>query len=112
MAVKGYPLDKLSKRSLEVGLRSRTVGRVVAYLLNRSGERLQMKVVAGGAAGNITVTGVSTDDRLVSVIQQDGAKALIDLTGEFTITAANTINNTGGTNTTGHVLVVTYADRT
>jgi len=35
-----------------------------------------------------------------------------DLTAEFEITAANTINNAGGTDTTGAVLVVVYEDLT
>jgi hypothetical protein len=62
-------------------------------------------VVAGGAAGDITVTGITTSDRLVSVINlTDGA----DLTSEFSITAADTINNAGGTATTGDDLLVVW----
>lgn len=79
-------------------------------------------VVAGDAAGDITVTGVAATDRLVSVIgyivsadtgtEASGNKVtnVVNLTSQFTITAADTINNTGGTNTTGYVLVVTYQD--
>lgn len=70
-------------------------------------------VVAGAAAGNVTVTGITTADRLVSVIRlnRDATAANIDisdLTSEFSITAANTIANTGGTNTTGDSLLVIY----
>jgi hypothetical protein len=35
-----------------------------------------------------------------------------DLTGEFSITVADTINNGGGTDTTGSILVVVYEDLT
>lgn len=71
----------------------------------------ETNVVAGGIAGDITVTGITTSDRLDSVIAYTaGVPAL--LTSEFTITGANTINNTGGTNTTGATLVVTWTDYT
>ena len=61
--------------------------------------------VAGAAAGDITVTGITTDDRLVSVIDIVGT----DLTSEFSITAANTINNApGGTSSASSFLIVTY----
>lgn len=78
---------------------------------------LKQKVVTGGAAGNFTVTGIATADELVSVVRlnRDGTAANIDIadiTSEFTISAADTINNTGGTNTTGDSLLVTYIDRT
>lgn len=77
---------------------------------------LKMAVVAGGAAGNITVTGIATADTLVGVLRMVGAGTDVtdatDLTSEFTITAANTINNAGGTATTGSKLVVFYQDNT
>lgn len=69
-------------------------------------------VVAGAAAGNITVTGIKTRDTLVSVLRAVGGGTdvtdVTNLTSEFSITASNTINNTGGTATTGSKLVVTY----
>lgn len=69
-------------------------------------------VVAGAAAGNITVTGIKARDRLVSVLRAVGGGVDVtdvdDLTDEFTISAADTINNTGGTATTGSTLIVTY----
>lgn len=40
------------------------------------------------------------------------AWSVADLTGEFSITGDNTINNAGGTDTTGAVLVVVYEDLT
>lgn len=79
-------------------------------------------VIDGGAAGDRTVTGIAVGDALRSVLKLDftlaeGAPnvrtwAAADLTSEFAITAANTINNAGGTDTTGAVLVVVYEDLT
>ena len=75
---------------------------------------LRQTVVAGGAAGNFTVTGITTSDVLVSVLYFAGAGTdvtdLSNLTSEFTITATNTINNAGGTASTGGKLIVTYQD--
>ena len=69
-------------------------------------------VVTGGAAGNLTATGIATTSKLLSVVQFLGAgttvTGLADLTSQFTIPSANTINNTGGTNTTGSQLLVTW----
>lgn len=67
---------------------------------------IRTRTVAGGAAGNITVTGVKQGDILKSVQRVDAAGA--NLAGEFSITADNTINNTGGTNTTGFTLLVIW----
>lgn len=81
-----------------------------------SSGRLKTAVVNGGAAGNFTVTGIATLDELVSVvyfpIDTGTVTSVSDLTSEFTISAANTINNTGGTATTGGKLLVVYRDRT
>lgn len=71
--------------------------------------QLKQTVVAGGAAGDITVTGITTNDRIVSVLHLDiGGNAESDLTSEFSITAADTINNAGGTATSSDTLIVTY----
>jgi len=45
-------------------------------------------------------------------VQSGGAIASSDLTSEFSITGANTINNAGGTDTTGQVLLVVWEDLT
>lgn len=76
---------------------------------------IKTAVVAGGSAGNFTVTGIATADALIGVLFFAGAGTDVtnvsDLTAEFSITAANTINNAGGTATTGGKLVVLYQDR-
>jgi hypothetical protein len=78
------------------------------------------KVVAGGSAGNITVSGVKTTDELVAVIRFDVAvdtgssatgnkvQGVSDVTAEFSISAADTINNAAGTDTSGDTLLVIY----
>lgn len=72
-------------------------------------------VVNGGSAGNITVTGIATTDVLEAVlyypISTGTVTSVSDLTSEFTISAANTINNTGGTATTSGKLEVRYRRR-
>jgi hypothetical protein len=63
--------------------------------------------IAGGSAGDHTVTGITTADKLISVINlADG----VDLTSEFSITAADTINNAAGTDTTSDQVQVTYQE--
>lgn len=84
---------------------------------------VKMSVLAGGAAGDITLTGIAVGDVLIGVLRFDvetdkgdnatGNKVqnVSDLTSEFTV-GANKINNTGGTNTTGDILVVLWENRT
>lgn len=74
---------------------------------------LVSRVIAGGAAGNLTVANITTSDRLVCVMRldRDATAANINienLTNQFTVTDANTINNTDGTNTTGDSLLVIW----
>lgn len=77
--------------------------------LTRAGG-LVTAVIAGGAAGAHTVTGITTDDTLVSVhhYTPGSASTYADLTSEFSISAADAIDNTGGTSTASDTLVVTY----
>lgn len=73
----------------------------------------KMALIAGGAAGDHTVTGIAAADELVAVWEQDGTSGLLtDLTDEFSISAADTINNTDGTATSGDKLIVVYLDLT
>ena len=65
-------------------------------------------VIAGGAPGNLTVTGILETDILLAVIN---LTTEADLTSEFTITATDTINNGGGTDTTGENLLVIWLHR-
>lgn len=67
---------------------------------------LQSAVIAGGAAGNLTVTGIKTTDTLKIV--QNVAAAGPNLASEFTIATLDTINNDGGTDTTGMTLLVMW----
>ena len=68
----------------------------------------------GAAAGNVTATGVALTDKLIAVhavtVDTSGyTTAVADLTSEFSITAANTINNTGGTSTANQLVLVQVA---
>lgn len=73
---------------------------------------VQVKLISGGAAGDHTVQGITTSDTLVSVIyvvyDSGTVVDVSDLTSEFTISAADTINNAEGTNTTGGKLLVIF----
>lgn len=62
-------------------------------------------LAAGGVAGDLTATGVAVGDVLKSVINLSD---LTDITAEFSITAADTINNTGGNTTATDVLLVVW----
>lgn len=84
-----------------------------------AGGVFKMTVIDGGSAGDHTVTGIATGDTLVSVLElalTEGTPntrtwVASDLTSEFSI-SADTINNTGGTDTTGAILLVAYEDLT
>lgn len=74
---------------------------------------IKQTIIAGAAAGDRTVTGIALNDKLISVLKidaTDASETFSDLTSEFTITAANTINNTGGTTSANSGLIVTYLD--
>lgn len=76
---------------------------------------LKTSVITGGAAGDHTVTGIAVGDELVSVLEFATAAAiatLTDRTSEFSITAADTVNNAGGTSTASDSLLVIWVDRT
>ena len=80
-----------------------------------AGGFLKVTLVTGGSAGNHTVTGITTSDEISWVGHLSTAAAiatLADLTSEFSITATNTINNTGGTDTTSDQLMVIWLDLT
>ena len=70
----------------------------------------------GAAAGDVTVPAADVGDKIIRVqaLVWDGtgdAVSADDLTSEFNteVTTANTINNTGGTNTTDAFLAITLA---
>lgn len=70
-------------------------------------------LAAGGSAGDHTVTGIETDDTLLAVVAAEILTTSIgtvqDLTSEFSVDSANTINNDSGSATTGDLLFVTVA---
>jgi hypothetical protein len=85
-----------------------------------TGLNLKIAFLDGGAAGAHTLTGIATDDNLLYVGHLTtsvdatfgfGIDSFADLTSEFSISAADTIDNTGGTATTNDHLVVLWLDR-
>lgn len=73
---------------------------------------IKIALVAGAAAGDITVSGVGISDELIGVFQQHATtKLLSDLSTEFSIVKADTINNTGGSSTNTHTLLVFYLSK-
>jgi hypothetical protein len=62
--------------------------------------------LAGAAAGALTVTGIKLGDRLVLV--QDMTNGKYNAVSEYTITADDTIDNTGGTSTSGHSVLIVW----
>ena len=94
-------------------------------ILDKNGLNLRMAVVNGGAAGNLTVTGISTGDIIERIFAAaftinaatpadnspiDLTASAGDLTSQFSVTAADTINNTGGTTTANNIVFVLYWD--
>lgn len=83
--------------------------------------RVRQTILPGAAAGNYALAGVRKDDRLLTVTLvkltlTEGAPNTLawttaDLSGEFTITANNTIANAGGTSGVGGFLVVQWYDQ-
>lgn len=68
----------------------------------------------GGAAGALTCTNVLATDKVIQVskisIGTNGyVTAVADLTSEFSVSAANTVTNTGGTTTSNALVAVTVA---
>lgn len=67
---------------------------------------IRSRTVAGAVAGNITVTGIKKGDRVLVVQPVNVAGAGIGR--EFTATADDTINNTGGTSSATQTLLVIW----
>jgi hypothetical protein len=86
-----------------------------------SGLNIKFTALSEGSAGNHTVTGITTDDVLIAVIghkitlsegtPNTQAVAGVNLTSEFTITAADTINNSAGTALTDTAAIVIWLDK-
>ena len=91
--------SRLSLRAV-LGLLKSFIGKPAVFL------------VGGDVAGPLTITGIAVGDEILAVLSHVGDGSVLDLTAEFTITATDTINNVGGTDTTGHRLAVHYLDLT
>ncbi len=86
-----------------------------------TGLNLKETTLVESAAGTHTVTGITTDDTIVSVsgfklALDDSATPVItftalDLLSEFSISAANTVTNASGTSLADSVVTVVWLDR-
>ena len=79
----------------------------------QAGYGVRQFLAAGAAAGDVTVTGIKTTDKIESVLvfgltegTPNTFSGIADLTSEFTITADDTINNVGGTSTAAKLVSV------
>jgi hypothetical protein len=77
----------------------------------------RFRVIAGGSAGNLACTGVKANDKIEFVVSEtintNGAVGTnADLTSEFKVYAANTIDNTSGTTTANKRVYVGWRDMT
>jgi len=69
-------------------------------------------LISGGAAGNHTVSGLTIQDELIGVFEQNGTSGILtDLSTEFSIKTSDTIDNTGGTATSGDKLLIFYLSK-
>lgn len=91
--------------------------RVWRHMLGRKNKRLfQTKLVDGGTAGDITVSGILKGDELVAVFRSVATHATwSDITSEFSpqttdgiVLFDGIINNVGGTDTSSDKLLVIW----
>jgi hypothetical protein len=75
-----------------------------------------MTVIAGGAAGNHTVAGISVGDPIIGAVYISKAAGnltgVVDLKAEFTVLANDVIENAGHTATSDGYIIFTWEDRT
>ncbi len=91
-------------------LQSNGDGTLRLFLLNNG---MKLTLVNGAAAGNHTVAGITTEDRIVWIGHATtlvSIASMATLTGEFTISAANTVENAGETDTSNDQLWVLWED--
>lgn len=76
---------------------------------------IKVALIDGGAAGDHTVTGIAVGDELIFVgmfATKASIATLADQTAEHSVSAADTINNTGGTSSASNQLFIIYRDLT
>ena len=73
---------------------------------------IKVSLISGGAAGNHTVSNIKINDELIAVLEQNGTSGILtDLSTEFSIVKADTIDNTGGTATSSDKLLIFYISK-
>ncbi len=133
-AVAGIRVGDALRSVLSLGLDDHVAGDVIAAIDDHPAHGHDITTVAAGiggaaltepavagpletaAAGQTNPGAVDAlpvdQGHIATVVDVAHAWAVADLTAEFTITAPGTINNGGGTNTTGRALLVVYEDLT
>lgn len=73
---------------------------------------IKFHMVGGQAAGDWTISGISTDDTLLAVVgfHKTSYSALADQVSGFSITAANTVNNAGQSSLASYVVLFVWLD--
>lgn len=74
-------------------------------MFRRTKPLIRTTIVAGGTAGDLTISGLDKDDELCGVLDITNG---VDYFSEFSVVGNETINNAGGTDTTGASLIVTW----
>jgi cystathionine beta-lyase family protein involved in aluminum resistance len=86
-------------------------------ILSRDKAFVQRALIAGGAAGDHTVSGLKKGDQIISIYHLDfdtAAEVAADIKSEFSLGQDNTVlkdevlNNTAGTDTTGGFIEVMW----
>ena len=97
--------------------RLQTAFPVWRQLLKRSTPFVRNQLVAGGVAGKIAVSNIKKNDQLISVFSQDDSSGVLTQeTDEFLVNTNSGqiirvdgyVDNTGGTSTAAHHLLVTW----
>ena len=104
-----------------MGLRDRMLRTIPMWtrMINREDTLFRVALVSGAAAGDVTVTGIRENDKLIGVYHYVAGTTLTDRTGEFIgkngkkgngaiIVSDDTINNAGGTSTNGNQVLVLW----
>ena len=77
-----------------------------------SGLNVKMGTVDGGSAGSLTYSDIAAEDKVLGVLGinfTDTSEAITEYTSEFSA-ADGAIDNTGGTDTSGQILIFIWLD--
>lgn len=106
----------LALNETAIGVVETDLGANETRIIALEGHVSHLNVIAGGSAGNHTLTGVAVGDELSGVLYAataDGKVSTItDLSSEFTILDDDVVENAGHTDTTSGYLIIGWIDKT